>query len=92
MSDNAFIKDPQAKLDYAVDWSAWLDEDDDTIGQSDWTVPGGLTEVSASTTGTLATVWLSGGVVGEVYEVVNHIVTAAGREDDRTIFIHVADK
>jgi hypothetical protein len=80
-----FIKDPDAVLDYQVDWSSWLNGD--TISTSSWTVPQGLSKESDSKSTTATTVWLSGGVAGQSYSVVNHIVTAAGREEDRTIKI-----
>jgi len=86
----SFEKDPEAVLDYTVDWEAWLDGD--TIYTSAWTVPTGITKDSDSNTTTTATIWLSGGTAGELYKVKNHIVTAAGREDDRTINIHVVNK
>jgi hypothetical protein len=85
-----FRKDPDAVLDYAVDWSEWLD--DDTITASEWTVPDGITADSDSNTTTLATVWLSGGTLGQTYSLVNHITTAAGREEDQTIKIKMVPK
>jgi hypothetical protein len=85
-----FVKDPDAVLDYQIDWSSWLDSD--TISTSDWTVPSGLTEDSASNTTTTATIWLSGGTEGETYTVINEIVTAGGRTDNRSIYIRVEEK
>lgn len=82
----AFRKDPDAVLDYTVDWGAWLDGD--TIATSDWVVPDGITEDAATNTTTSATIWLSGGTEGAAYRIVNRIVTAAGRTDDRTIVIN----
>ena len=87
---SSFVKDPDAKLDYKVDWEEWLDGD--TISASTWTVPTGLTQVSASFSTTTATVWLSGGTAGGSYQVVNRVTTAAGRIDDRTITIRVLEK
>ena len=46
-----------------------------------------MSKESDSKSTTATTVWLSGGVAGQSYSVVNHIVTAAGREEDRTIKI-----
>lgn len=87
---NEFTKDPNAVLDYIVDWSDWLGSD--TISSSSFTVPTGLTEDSDSNTTTTATVWLSGGTPGEDYEVTNRIVTAGGRTEDRTITIRVRQR
>ena len=66
-----FVKDPDATLDYIIDWSEWLDTD--TISTSTWTVPTGLTNVSDSNTTTTATIWLSGGTAGQRYTVSNRI-------------------
>lgn len=85
-----FIKDPDAVLDYVIDWSDWLESD--TISTSTWTVDAGLTEDSSSNTTTTATVILSGGTVKSSYQATNHIVTANGLEDDRTILIRIEEK
>lgn len=85
-----YQKDPDAKLDYTIDWSTWLG--DDTIADSDWTVETGLTEVTASNTDTTTTIWLSGGTEGTTYDVTNEITTAAGRIEERTIRIYITER
>ncbi len=85
-----FIKDPDATLDYVVNWATWLVSD--TIISSAWTVPTGLTQVTAASTTTTTTIWLSGGTAGNSYSVLNRIVTAAGRTDDRSLTIEVEQK
>ncbi len=87
---SSYTKDPAAVLDYAVDWSAWLG--DDTITASTWTAAAGITIDSDTHTATVATVWLSGGTAGEKYAVVNHVTTAQGRQDERTLTIVVVNK
>ena len=82
-----FLKDPQSVLDYAIDWSSWLGAD--TITVSAWVPQTGITIDSDTKTDTTTTVWLSGGTDRESYRVTNHITTAAGREEDRTIIIRV---
>lgn len=89
-SPNTFVKDPSAVLDYSVDWEDWLN--DDTISASTWTVASGITKDSDSFSDTVATAWMSGGTSGQTYALVNRIVTAAGRTDERTIYITVRDK
>ncbi|MCC6366857.1 MAG: hypothetical protein IT165_25325 [Bryobacterales bacterium] len=84
------IKDPNAVLDYSVDWTRWLNGD--SIATSDWTVPVGLTEVTDTHTGTKATVWLSGGTVGATYTVTNRITTTGGRTDDRSFDVKIAER
>lgn len=78
-----YVKDPEAVLDYGLDWSAWLNGD--TIAASSWTVPTGIVMDSHSYDTTHTTVWLSGGTLGATYALTNRITTAGGRTDDRTI-------
>jgi hypothetical protein len=85
-----FIKDPNATLDYAVDWSRWLAGDE--IAASAWIVPAGLTMVSETSTATTATVWLAGGAAGQSYTVTNRITTVAGRIEDRSFIIRVEER
>lgn len=85
-----FVKDPNAVLDYAVDWSRWLAGDE--IATSTWTVPAGLTKLGDSTTTTRATVWLAGGTVGQSYTVTNRITTAGGRTEERSFIIRVEER
>lgn len=93
-SSEDHIKDPQAKLDYSIDWFEWLDEIGDEIATSTWTVSSGIT-ISASpaptNTTTNATVWLEGGTDG-VYNATNTITTVGGRVDERTITIRVQNR
>jgi hypothetical protein len=87
-----YIKDPDATLDYADDWTAWLG--DDTIQDSQWIItPTGALEAADDTnTDTVTTVWLTGGDRNVTYLVTNHITTAGGRIDDRTFKILVTDR
>lgn len=88
-----FVKDPNAVLDYVINWASWLRWlGVDTISSSSFTVPTGLTEDSESNTTTTATVWLSGGTAGVTYEVINRIVTAGGRTEERTLTIYVQER
>lgn len=85
-----YIKDPNAVLDYTLDWSQWLV--DDTLLTSTWVIPDGLTSPSNSNTPTQSTVWLSGGTAGVEYKVTNRVTTAAGRTDDRSIRVLVMER
>ncbi len=87
-----FTKDPDAILDYSVDWSLWLAGDE--ISTSEWLLEEGaiLEQVIASNTTAKATVWLRGGQAGTTYLVTNRIVTVGGRTDDRTISVKVEDR
>ncbi len=86
-----FIKDPEAVLDYAFDWSEWL-ATGETISSYTITVETGLTNDSDSESSGIVTVWLSGGTADNEYDVACRIVTNAGRTDERTITIRVRNK
>lgn len=77
-----FTKDPNAILDYTVDWTRWLNGD--AIATSEWTIPDGLTKVTDSRTSKTATVWLSSGGAGQSYTITNRITTTGGRTEDRS--------
>jgi len=87
---STFLKDPDAVLDYSVDWSDWLDGD--AITASQWIVPAGLTLDSSTNSTTATTAWLSGGAVRFRYTVTNRITTASGRVDDRSIVVQVVGR
>lgn len=91
MSD--FIKDPQAVLDYSVDWTDWLGTSE-TIVTSTWTAPDGLTVNSNTHDDKIATAWIQGGTVGKEYRLVNRIVTSntPSRTDERTVTILVENR
>jgi len=85
-------KDPNAVLDYEIDWGTNYLEVGETISTSTWIADSGITVDSNTKTSTTATVWLSGGTAGTAYNVTNRIVTSASRTDDRTIKISVSNK
>jgi len=77
--------DPDAVLEYFVEWQRWLAPFADQIDTSAWLIsPDTLTRVQEIKTATRATIWLSGAVAGTVYLVTNRIVTLGGRTDDRS--------
>ncbi|MEN6533105.1 MAG: hypothetical protein ABFD89_05540 [Bryobacteraceae bacterium] len=85
-----FAKDPHAVLDYSVDWTRWLA--DDEIATSEWIVAPGITKASETNSLTKATVWLSGGEAGQSYSVTNRITTTGGRTEDRSLMIRVEER
>ena len=85
-----FTKDPNAVLDYSIDWAKWLAGDE--IATSDWTVPAGLTKVSDTKTTTKTTAWLSGGAAAQSYTVTNRITTTGGRTEDRSFTLKVEER
>lgn len=95
MSEGRFIKDPAAKLDYAVDWSSWLSED--TISAVVWSVTGSdaallvASSPAPSEDAGVATVWVEAGTLAGNYYVTCQITTAGGRVDQRSFEIRVRD-
>ena len=79
--------DPDAKLDYGVDWSAWLPTGV-TIATSTWTItPAGPTLSGQANSTTATTVWVEGCTAGTVYTLTNRITTngTPAQVDDRSI-------
>jgi len=77
-------KDPTATLDYAFNWTTWL-QPGESIASAEVTVPSGITlSTPAAINGGIVTFWLSGGVLGQVYEISCEITTSQGRTDSRS--------
>lgn len=87
------LKDPDAVLDYSIDWGAEYLATGDLLTQSDWSVipdeAGGVTIVGRDFDASTSTVKASGGVPGKIYRLVNQVVTESGRTDDRSIVLRV---
>lgn len=84
-----FTKRSTAILTYTEEYATLLGAD--TIATSTWIVPGGITSDAETDDADTTTITLSGGTDGEDYFLRNHIVTAAGLEDDRYLTILVRD-
>jgi hypothetical protein len=86
------LKDPDAVLDYSVDWGAEYLLGD-IIAESDWSVvpdePDGVTVDGSDFDATTSTVKAGGGVPGRIYSLVNNVVTDTGRSDSRSIVLRV---
>ena len=86
------LKDPEAVLDYAVDWGTeYLSGD--ALQTSSWSVspdePGGATVAGSQFDLLVSTVQVAGGIPGRIYRVTNHVTTANGREDSRSMLLRV---
>lgn len=94
----SYLHDPEAILDYTVDWSDWLGAD--TISTVTWTLPTipeggvGIVKESQASTATSATIWISAqaGTAGSSYVVECKITTAAGRTDERSFTLRVVER
>lgn len=84
-------KDPGAVLDYGFDWSEWL-ESGETITDSSWTVPDGLTQEAIDQNDTTTTIRLSGGTAGQTYQITNHVTTSDSQEDERSFCLVVVER
>lgn len=87
----SFLKDPDSVLDYAFDWSEWL-ESGESISSHSITVAGGITKDSSSNSSTIVSVWLSGGTTGTSYNIACEIVTSGGRTVERSITIRCRER
>jgi hypothetical protein len=91
MSIATYIHDPDAVVDYSVDWSDWLPTGD-TIDTSEWTIASGLTKVASSVTGNVASIVVSGGTAGQELRITDRMTTVNGRVYDRTIVLLVRNQ
>lgn len=87
-----YTKDPDAKLDYAFDWSDWLASGETISSQTVTASPTTMTVSGTAQAGGTVTYWLTGGTDGVNYRVTCHIVTSVSREDDRTDTIMVRER
>lgn len=91
MALKKFKQDPDALLDYTIGWSLWLAEADQIISVTA-TPQDGITCPTTTFTADTTTIWVTGGVAGTTYDIVLHVITSGGREDDRTIQIQVVEQ
>lgn len=87
------LKDPDAVLDYRIDWGADYLAAGELLAASEWSVvpdeAGGVSIAGDDFDASSSTVKAAGGVAGHVYSLVNRVTTAAGRVDDRSIVLRV---
>ena len=90
------LKDPDAVLDYRVDWGAEYLGAGELLATSGWSVspdePGGVTVAGSTFDSSTSTAKAAGGIAGRVYSLANRITTAAGRTDERSIVIRIENR
>jgi hypothetical protein len=88
-----YLADPTDVDYYGWDWADRLDTGE-TISVSTWTVPSGITQTTPapSIAGSVTTLWLTGGTLGQKYTVTNHITTNQGRQFDRSFVVQILDR
>jgi hypothetical protein len=86
-----YLKDPGSHVDYAIDWSQYLDGA--TIVASEWAVEpveaGGLAVEAESFEPVRAAARIGGGHAGHVYSLVNRVTLSDGSDDARSIALRV---
>lgn len=86
------IKDPDAQVDYHIDWGADYAEGQ-SIATSSWHVtpvePGGVVVESAGFDLVRAVARVSGGRAGHVYQLTNGVTLSDGQRDERSIAVRV---
>jgi hypothetical protein len=87
------LKDPDAVLDYAIDWGAEYLADGDPIAESRWSItpdePDGISITDSGFDERISSVTVADGLRGRLYRLSNHVVTQSGRIDDRSIVLRV---
>lgn len=91
-----FVKDPTARLNFVVDWSAYLPPGD-PISTYAWTIEenpnvAGLVKDGEAKTDTTTVIWVTEGQPGVRYRVIIDIVTAGGLRDRRSFYVRVAHR
>lgn len=86
-------KDPDATLDYQLDWSGWLVEGESIIALEVLVVGVNLEETTSTINSTTA--WVSGGTVGNQASITFRVTTDSypvNRKDDRTLILKIGDR
>lgn len=97
MSTQLPVKDPDAVLDYVIDWSLWLAVGEKITGTPDVSATAGVIlpvghSVTVDAAGQKVTFWLSGGTPESFSLVSCKITTDAGRTDRRTFQMRIAPR
>lgn len=89
-------KDKDATLDYTVSFAKWLAKIGDTLADHDIVLGAGTeltVESHSATSDGEITATISGGTTTDSMQSVTfRITTAAGRIDDRTVYLKIADR
>ena len=89
------IKDPGARIDYALDWGAAYLAGQAIIASS-WTVDaveaGGVTIVGQAFDTARSSVTLAGGREGVSYRITNRVTLSDGQIDERSIAVRVEQR
>ena len=88
------LKDPQARVDHAIDWSAWLAGQ--TLAASEWRVEpdeaDGVTVEAAAFEAQRSSARVAGGRAGQVYRLTNRVTLSDGQADERSVTMRVEER
>ena len=88
--------DPDETLDYSCDWNAFLTDagsPGDAVQSSSWSVaPSGPVLSGETITGGVASVFVSGASLGEVYRLTNRVTTLQGRTAERSMSLRCENR
>ncbi|HTU11438.1 MAG TPA: hypothetical protein VMG08_11135 [Allosphingosinicella sp.] len=89
-----YLKDPQSRVDYAIDWGPYLSQQ--SIETSQWFVTpdeeGGIAAEEASFEPARTAARFAGGIVGHCYSVSNQVIFSDGTTDVRSIILRVEER
>lgn len=89
-----YLKDPASRVDYAIDWTAYLG--DQVLTASIWAVTpaeaGGVEVDAASFDLRRTAATLARGRPGHVYSATNQVTLSDGRRDQRSITLRVEER
>lgn len=85
-------KDPNAVLDYSLDWSKYLAPLADTLTSAVFTSDNGTVVESSTYTSSSARAVVSGGTVGSTATLTCRITTVGGRTDDRSVYLKIVER
>ena len=88
------LKDPQARVDHAIDWSAY--RAGQSLIASDWMVEpeeaGGSVVEASAFEAQRSSARVTGGRVGQVYRLTNRVTLSDGQADERSVTMRVEER
>ncbi len=86
------IKDPDAILDYPIDFSGWLLDISDTYLSHEVITSEGITCITSNEVAGVISPFITGGMLGTTEWFTIRISTVGGRTDDRTFYLKIKER
>jgi hypothetical protein len=88
------IKDPNAVLDFPMDWSKWTADSGDSLKSAEILLDAPLTMVGKTEKDGVVIPFIAGGVKGTLYAITFRITTNStpSRVEDRTVYLFIEDR